>query len=204
MGNNPSVFKGDDLPVERVSWYDAIVFCNKKSEKEGLKPVYTINQSIIDKNNLNFRDDIRWKVDVNKNANGYRLPTEAEWEYAARGGNQTKGFTFSGSNNPDEVAWYGFTKSGRQTHVVGTKNPNELGIYDMSGNVYEWCWDWYSSYTNTSYNNPIGPEYGEFRILRGGSWLNNVSYCRVSNRCNYYPNDNTNIEFGFRLVRNAR
>ena len=180
MGSNPSYFKSDDRPVESISWYQAVEFCNKLSEKEGLTPVYTINERDITCN---------WK------AIGYRLPTEAEWEFAARGGNKSKGFNYSGSNNIDEVAWYHTNK----TQPVGTKKANELGIYDMSGNVWEWCWDWYGSYPSSA-NNPTGAS-GTKRVLRGGSWSYDARYCRGAFRRSYCP-DNGGYNYGFRLVRN--
>lgn len=111
----------------------------------------------------------------------FRLPTEAEWEYAARGGNQSQGYKYSGSNTIGDVAWY-YSNSASSTHPVGTKQPNELGIYDMSGNVYEWCSDWYGSYTEAAQTDPTGSSTGSYRVLRGGSWSYYAQYCRVSNR----------------------
>ena len=130
----------------------------------------------------------------------FRLPTEAEWEYAARGGNKSNGFKFSGGNNIAEVAWY--SKNGNKiSHPVATKAPNELGIYDMSGNVWEWCSDWYSSsyYTSSSQTNPTGPNSGSYRVYRGGSWSGNDRYCRVSHRDSNYPSYRFNY-VGLRLA----
>ncbi len=168
MGNNPSYFKGDDLPVENVSWNDVQEFIKKLNQTTGQH---------------------------------YRLPTEAEWEYAARGGNESRGYKYSGSNNIDEVAWYD-KNSGNHTHQVGTKAPNELGIYDMTGNVWEWCSDWYNKnyYRHSPQNNPQGPASGKYRVLRGGSWLNLAGNCRVANRYWYVP-DFTYLTIGFRVVR---
>ena len=186
MGNNPSHFKGDNRPVEQVSWYDAVEFCNKLSEKEGLTAAYILSGA---------------NLTCNWSANGYRLPTEAEWEYAARGGNKSRNYMYSGSNKARDVAWYGFF-IGRQTHDVGTKSPNELGIYDMSGNVWEWCWDWYagSYYKSSPSSNPKGPSSGSYRVLRGGSWSNGDGSCRVDNR-DYNSPGNCYSDLGFRLVR---
>src|SRR5574344_679325 len=128
----------------------------------------------------------------------FRLPTEAEWEYAARGGNQSKGYKYSGSNTIDDVAWY-YDNSGSKTHTVGTKQANELGIYDMSGNVWEWCSDWYDSYGSSSQTNPTGAASGSYGVLRGGSWNYNARFCRVSLRSGYYP-DYGNDGRGLRLV----
>ena len=128
----------------------------------------------------------------------FRLPTEAEWEYAARGGNQSKGYIFSGSNTINDVAWY-TSNSSSKTHEVATKSPNELGIYDMSGNVLEWCQDWYGSYSSGSQTNPTGPTSGSIRVYRGGSWYNNATGCRVAYRNNNTPT-NTSDYLGLRLA----
>ena len=128
----------------------------------------------------------------------FRLPTEAEWEYAARGGNKSLHYKYSGSGNIDDVAWYR-DNSGSKTHAVGTKTANELGIYDMSGNVSELCSDWWGGYSAGAQTNPQGPSSGSGRVLRGGSWRDIARYCRVSNR-DYYDPDRSYIDFGLRLV----
>ena len=128
----------------------------------------------------------------------FRLPTEAEWEYAARGGNKSKGYKYSGSNTIGDVAWY-ISNSSSKTHQVGTKSPNELGIYDMSGNVWEWCSDWYGSYSSSSQTNPTGPTSGSYRVLRGGSWGTYAQNCRVSYRYSYAPDYRDDYN-GFRLA----
>jgi formylglycine-generating enzyme required for sulfatase activity len=128
----------------------------------------------------------------------FRLPTEAEWEYAARGGNKSKGYVYSGSNEIDDVAWY--TSNSNSTHDVATKSPNELGIYDMSGNVYEWCQDWYGSYSSGSQTNPTGPTSGSDRVERGGGWSSNATYCSVANRLSRTPTRSI-IYLGFRLAQ---
>ena len=148
MGSTPSNWKEDNLPVERVSWNEVIDYCNKRSVKEGLTPAYTVNGS-----------SVTW----NKNASGYRLPTEAEWEWAARGGGKSSGYEYAGSSNAGDAGWYG-DNSGSKTHPVGTKKANELGIYDMSGNVWEWCWDWYGSYSSGSQTDPTGAYSGSNRV----------------------------------------
>ena len=157
-------------------------------------PAYYVsyNEAIDFCNKLNELTDNRY---------GFRLPTEAEWEYAARGGNKSNGYTYSGSNTLDNVAWYS-GNSNSKTHVVKTKAANELGIYDMSGNVREWCSDWYSSkYYSESGNlhNPKGPSTGDFRVCRGGSSISDADYCRVAFRLNGYP-DISYGSTGFRLA----
>jgi len=134
-----------------------------------------------------------------KTSKSYRLPTDAEWEYAARGGNQSRGYMYSGSNTLGDVAWF-FDNSDSKTHPVGKKQSNELGIYDMSGNVWEWCSDWYGSdyYSSSPSNNPKGPVEGSYRVLRGGSWYTDPQYCRTANR-SYGTPDYRNSNLGFRL-----
>jgi len=133
-----------------------------------------------------------------KTGKNYRLPTEAEWEFAARGGTASKGFTYAGSNDIGEVAWYS-KNANNQTQAVGQKQANELGIYDMSGNVWEWCQDWYGDYPSKAEKNPQGAKSGSYRVLRGGSWNNSAEYCRVSYR-NYDPPGNRYYNGGFRLA----
>ncbi|GHV12892.1 hypothetical protein FACS1894162_8920 [Bacteroidia bacterium] len=159
-------------------------------------PMYNVSHDDIQ----SFLTALNAKTGMN-----YRLPTEAEWEYAARGGNLSKGYKYSGSNTIGDVAWYDVNsyKLGRSdpaygTHVVGTKSPNELGIYDMSGNVWEWCSDWYGGYSGSSLTNPAASS-GSYRVGRGCSWHDNASYCRVSNR-NYYAPDRRYNTLGFRLA----
>ncbi len=166
MGSNPSYFKkGDDYPVEWVSWDDVQEFLTKLNQWTG------------------------------KN---YVLPTEAQWEYAARGGAKSKGYEYSGSNTIGDVAWY-YNNAQNSTHPVGTKRPNELGIYDMSGNVDEWCSDWYGEYSDAAQTDPVGPESGSFRVCRGGGWNNIAWGCRVSHRGYDSPGDRY-YYLGFRVA----
>ena len=187
MGTNPSKFKGDDLPVECVSWHDAVAYANKLSERDGLTPAYRMDGT-----------NVEW----NRGANGWRLPTEAEWEYAARGGSRRQGYTYAGSNDIDAVAWYS-VNSEKRTHSVGTKAPNELGLYDLSGNVWEWCWDWYGSYGSGIQTDPTGASSGIDRVKRGGSWGFGASFARSAVRGEFTPAARYYSQ-GFRLVRPLR
>jgi formylglycine-generating enzyme required for sulfatase activity len=197
MGTNPSNFKGDNLPVEQVSWYDAVEYCNKRSQKEGLSPAYTINKNQSDPNNKSSYDNVKWIVTVNKNANGYRLPTEAEWEYACRAGTTTAYNT--GAAISVNTGWYS-ANSDSKTHPVGQKSANAWGLYDMHGNVWEWCWDWKGDYTSVAQTDPMGAASGTYRVGRGGSWDDSAEYVRSASRDYDNPSYRSSY-FGFRLLR---
>ena len=228
-GNNPSEFKGDEKPVETVSWYDAVEYCNALSKRKGLTPCYEIDKENKDPQNHCDPDDKKWTVTCNFDADGYRLPTEAEWEYAARGGKACKEYKFSGSDSVDEVAWHEDNAQGRLNHIddeisedeyedfdedddddgygtqpVKTKKPNTLGIYDMSGNVFEWCWDWFGVYEEEPQVNPtVETDPVSIRIGRGGSWLRDEDHCVVTKRDWHVPYEGC-YDLGFRVVRSIR
>lgn len=184
MGNNPSSRKGDDLPVESVSWYDAVEFCNRLSELANLKKAYSGSGS---------------NITCDFTSNGYRLPTEAEWEYAARGGKLGENRIYSGSNDVDAVAW--FNKNSQEyQQPVGQKKANELGLFDMSGNVWEWCWDISGPYDSEEKINPKGVTTGDKRVLRGGGWYSNPQGCRVSARSGNKP-ERIAKSIGFRVAQ---
>ncbi len=182
MDTNPSSFVDSNKPVENVSWYDAIAYCNTRSIEEELTPCYDLTDYSCD-----------------FSANGYRLPTEAEWEYAARGASDEPDYLYSGSDDIDEVAVTS-SNSDNQTSIVGSKEPNALGFFDMSGNVDEWCWDWYGNYDYESQLNPTGPETGGLKILRGGDWISSPQYGSVSIRVSSMPSY-SGYTVGFRVVR---
>ncbi len=190
MEYNSSDFKREELPVTNLNWLEAMKFCNKLSELEGLTACYKIDG--WDHTTCDF------------NADGYRLPTEAEWEYAARGGKKSQGFKYAGDNEVDVVAWY-LKNTNAKPQTIGTKKPNELGLHDMSGNVSEWCWDAYGEnyYENSPEDNPTGPEFQGKPVFRGGSWINNRWNVRTTTRLTAWASSSPSF-IGFRVVRSSK
>jgi formylglycine-generating enzyme required for sulfatase activity len=199
MRTNPSGFTtavtGEDknrLPVEQVTWYDAVEFCNKLSQLEGLTPAYTISG----RTPATGYPITSATVTANLSNNGYRLPTEAQWEYACRAGIEDAYYT--GDEIDDDASWYN-ANSENTTHEVGQKDANEWGLFDMHGNVWEWCWDWFGNYSGDQ-TNPIGPTSGTTRVNRGGSWYSSPEGLRSACRNADLPSARF-ANLGFRVVR---
>ncbi len=180
-GKRPSRFKGGERPVEQVSWHDAVGFCNGLSERFGLSPAYRLSGE---------------SVSCDFDAPGFRLPTEHEWEVGARAGTEQ---VYAGSDSLDEVGWYR-DNSGDETHAVGQKQANGWGLHDMSGNVWEWCWDWYGGYPDGTVRDPRGPQSGAVRVRRGGAWDDSPQNARVAYRSRFPPVYRFNA-LGVRLAR---
>ena len=176
--------------VTQEEW-QTVMGGNPSSSKGSNKPVECVSWDDCQ----NFIRNLNWLTGLR-----FSLPTEAQWEYASRGGKQSKGYKYAGSNNIEDVAWYS-NNSGDQPHEVGAKQPNELGLYDMSGNIWEWCNDKWGDYSSDSQTNPTGPSSSTNRVYRGGGWSVSAWHCRVSHRFNYWP-DHRDSYIGLRLVLN--
>jgi formylglycine-generating enzyme required for sulfatase activity len=192
MGSNPSSFPiGIGTPVNQVTWYDAIEYCNRRSLQEGLAPCYSYDVNGTDPDDWpegwNSSQFNHTYVSCDWNANGYRLPTEMEWLYAARGGSTDDDYVYSGSDSLDAVGWFYGNSSG-SPHEVGIKAPNQLGLYDMSGNLWEWCWDIFGNLPTESQTDPTGAVVGDRRCNRGGSWGSLEHYCRLVYREQTFAN----------------
>ena len=198
-------YRKEATPVHQVTLSDYFIGETEVTQElwyavMGSNPSYFTRSSRNPVERVSWRDCQQFIQKLNQLTGlKFRLPTEAEWEYAARGGNKSKGYKYSGSNRIDDVAWYAGRSRGGVTHEVATCYPNELDLYDMSGNVYEWCSDWYGSYSSMAQIDPSGASSGSRRVFRGGSWLSDAYNCRVSNRSDGTPDIRSYI-LGFRLV----
>jgi formylglycine-generating enzyme required for sulfatase activity len=210
MGSNPSNFNGDNLPVENITWYEAIQYCNARSRKEGLTPAYTITGN-----------NVQWNRNAQVGTAGYRLPTEAEWEYACRAGTITP-FNVGNNITVNQANWYGTYPYTIETHYfsqqelevrpgeyrqrtvpAGSFAPNTWGLFDMHGNVWEWCWDYYGEYSTAAETDPTGAAIGSFRVHRGGGWNDFAKHIRSAYRAAMPPNEGM-YNIGFRLARNSQ
>jgi formylglycine-generating enzyme len=206
MGSNPSQFNTvTNGPVEQVTWYAAIEYCNKRSMNESLTPCYSYGIYGTNPTNWpadwNTISDNHTNVSCNWSANGYRLPSEGEWYFAGLGGNLTHNYIYSGSSNIDDVGWYS-GNAGSTTHTVGLKTPNELGLYDMTGNVSEWVWDIYADLPSNAQTNPHGPTSGTVRTIRGGNLTTSAYFCSLIYRY-YYTATTSSSHIGLRLCRHS-